>query len=105
MSILDRNIIDIINVEGENCFLIISDHLMWNEEHFSFLKDKVNLYIYYLESGQVYLNTPKAKGKNIVIKLICKFKPRMSDMIVLDNLKETLKSYKINFIYEYEDSI
>ncbi|AWI51299.1 hypothetical protein DDU33_07290 [Actinobacillus porcitonsillarum] len=100
MSILDKNSIDIINIEGNQCFLIITDHLEWNDEHLYFLKDKLNLYLYYLESGEVYLNTSEAKEKEMVIKLICKFKPRKYDMIILNNIKDALKTQNVDFIYE-----
>ena len=40
MSILDKNSIDIINVENEKCVLIITDHLEWDGEHLNFLKEK-----------------------------------------------------------------
>ncbi|MDP0347998.1 DUF6572 domain-containing protein [Glaesserella parasuis] len=53
-----------------------------------------------MESGEVYLNTSEAKEKEMVIKLICKFKPRKYDMIILNNIKDALKNQNVDFIYE-----
>lgn len=100
MSILEKDMIDIINIEGDKCILIITDHLKWEGEHFTFLKDKINLYLHYLETGQVYLNTPDAKGKIMLIKLLCKFPPKKEDRVVLDKIKEALCSNGMIFNYE-----
>ena len=102
MSILDQNSIDIINVENEQCVLIIIDHLEWNDEyeHLNLIKKKINLYIYYIESGQIYRETPGVEGKKITIKLICKFTPKPDDIVVLDKINKLLHDNYINFMYE-----
>ncbi|MCG8332078.1 MAG: hypothetical protein MI974_30610 [Chitinophagales bacterium] len=73
MSILDSRKVDFIGIEvGSNdVILTISDHLDWknSEFHLEKLQNKINNYIKFYESGQIYEDYPNAKGKNIIIAL------------------------------------
>ncbi|GAB2915211.1 hypothetical protein GCM10027093_62270 [Paraburkholderia jirisanensis] len=67
MSILDTNVIDVVGIDTPNGIVrsAISDHLGWDEaehDHLVLLQDKINTYLVYLESGQVYENNPNSKG-------------------------------------------
>ncbi|WP_321784408.1 DUF6572 domain-containing protein [Paraburkholderia sp. J94] len=78
MSILDTNIIDVIGIDVPNGIvrLGISDHLAWDEDengHLILLQDKINTYLVYLESGQVYENNPNTKGCKFEIELVAKY--------------------------------
>jgi hypothetical protein len=46
--------------------LTISDHLDWDEdegEHLLVLQNKLNTYLEFIESGQIYAKVPQAVGK------------------------------------------
>lgn len=77
MSILDKNKIDSIgiNKDNENVMLGISDHLDWSNEyeHLIMLQDKINSYLNFIESGEIYESYPKAKDRNIEIILYAKY--------------------------------
>jgi hypothetical protein len=76
MSVEDRNKIDIIFLEEENhrVVLVITDHLNWKEdmdegEHLLLLQNKINAYLYFIESGQMVQNTPEWKDIPVVIQV------------------------------------
>ncbi|NLP65386.1 DUF6572 domain-containing protein [Paraburkholderia sacchari] len=78
MSILDTNVVDVIGIDAPNGIarLGISDHLRWDEaehDHLVLLQDKINTYLMYLESGQVYENNPNTKGCKFEIELVAKY--------------------------------
>jgi hypothetical protein len=56
--------------------LIICDHLDWTEnegEHLILLQEKLNSYLAFIESGEIYTKLPNAIGKRIVIEVTGKF--------------------------------
>jgi hypothetical protein len=56
--------------------LVISDHLDWDEnegEHLLLLQDKLNTYLEFVESGQLYAEYPRAAGKRVIFYVMAKF--------------------------------
>jgi hypothetical protein len=77
MTVEDVDKIDFVTGEPKSgdVFLTISDHLDWDEnegEHLFVLQKKLNTYLEFIESGQVYAKFPRALGKKIVIQVIGK---------------------------------
>src|SRR5690349_4720495 len=79
MTIEQRNVVDIIGVNEKSgrVVLAVSDHLEWSDdsEHLMMLQDKLNDYLSYIESGELYESFPKATGKEIEIRVVHKFVP------------------------------
>ncbi|WP_342599697.1 DUF6572 domain-containing protein [Psychrobacillus sp. FSL H8-0483] len=77
MSIEDKDKIDAIGVNEEEKLvtLAITDHLDWENEydHLIMLQEKINLYLSFLESGEIYESCPSAKDKKFEIKLFSKY--------------------------------
>jgi len=78
MTVEDIDKIDFATIERKSgdVTLTISDHLEWDEnegEHLLVLQDKLNAYLYCIESGQLYAQLPKADGRKIVIQVVGKF--------------------------------
>jgi hypothetical protein len=78
MSILDTNVVDVIGIDPPNRItrLGISDHLKWDEaepDHLVLLQEKINTYLVYLESGQIYENNPNTKNCKFEIELVAKY--------------------------------
>lgn len=78
MSILETNVIDVIGVDPEKGIarLGISDHLEWGVgevEHLNLLQDKINSYLRFLESGEIYDHYPDARHCQCEIELIAKY--------------------------------
>ena len=64
------------NRKNGDVLLVISDHLDWNEnegEHLLVLQGKLNTYLEFIESGQIYVKFPQAAGRKIVIQVMGKF--------------------------------
>ena len=81
MTIEQANVVDIIgtNPETNQVLLVISDHLEWTGDdqsdkfHMYLLQYKFNLYLEFIESGEIYQKYPDAAGKEVVIKIMAKF--------------------------------
>lgn len=100
MSIFDRDCIDILSIEEDNCLLVMTNHLEWADEHLFLIQDKINVYLHYIEEGQLYKDNPEAKGKRVVIKLVCKFAIPEEYILVFDKFREMLFDYNVAFLYE-----
>ena len=58
--------------------LTITDHLEWtgdDTEHISLLQAKLNSYLRFVESGEIYQSYPNAKGRQILIDIVGKYSP------------------------------
>ncbi len=78
MSIEQTGIVDFVNVDPKSgdVWLTISDHLPWDHgegEHLILLQDKLNAYLRFIESGEMFKEIPETKGRKVVINLIGKF--------------------------------
>ena len=78
MTIEQTRVVDFVAFDkaGDDAFLAISNHLVWDEnegEHLFLLQDKLNAYLEFIESGQLYVHYPHLKGKKIAIKLYNKY--------------------------------
>lgn len=74
MTIEQPKIIDFVALDkdNENAWLILIDHLVWDaeeREHLFMLQEKLNVYLHYIESGQLYDDFPKAVGRKIGIRV------------------------------------
>ena len=78
MSIDQTDTIDFATIDkaSGDLWLTISDHLPWegNEgNHLALLQNKLNAYLRFIESGEVFKKVPDAEGRSIVINLVGKF--------------------------------
>ena len=77
MGIEESDKIDIVgkNKSTGQLTLFISDHLDWQDEeaHLIALQDKINTYIAYIESGQVWERYPEATGSEMKIEVVGKY--------------------------------
>jgi hypothetical protein len=81
MSIDQANVVDLIatSPDDRKVILLISDHLEWtgdhksDMEHMYQLQQKVNTYLEFLESGDIYRKYPTAAGKSISIRISAKY--------------------------------
>ncbi|MNI54757.1 hypothetical protein D3C73_1096690 [compost metagenome] len=102
MSVIDKNKIDGIGKsKSENKLaLMIADHLDWENElqHLTFLQDKLNAYISFIESGQVYSLYPDAKSVDgFIFDLRLAYKPTENCNELLDFFRKSMRNLKIEF--------
>ena len=76
MSITELEKIDFISIDPKGLVrLTISDHLDWDDEelHLRTLQDKINRYIEFIESRQIYEKYSDAEGKELRIDVVSKY--------------------------------
>ena len=77
MAIDNTDKIDVISINTRTDYVVltISDHLDWSDEyaHLILLQEKLNHYVAFVESGEIYEVYPKAKGRKIVIQVVKKY--------------------------------
>src|SRR5690242_14956767 len=75
MTIYQTDVVDYtaINPKTDEVMLIITDHLGWADEekpeHMYLLQEKINKYLAFIESGEILEKYPKARGRQIVIRV------------------------------------
>jgi hypothetical protein len=77
VSIDNPNVIDAISTgkSGGEVILSLFDHLDWEDEyeHLLLLQNKINAYISFIESGQIFDEYPNAISKDLVIEVVSKY--------------------------------
>lgn len=107
MSIDQTEVIDSIGIDRakNEAQLIIADHLEWNcdekldKEHMYLLQEKINTYLRFIESGEIYEAYPKSRNKALVIRLVGKYDMCESAMIFFKRVEDALSKsgHKITF--------
>lgn len=103
MAVDQTNVVDFISIDRETGTIVlsISDHLDWeDDEHIFRLQDKLDTYINFIESGQLYRKYPDMKGKNVKISILFKFQPNATALHFLGHVREVLENseYQFNFL-------
>lgn len=100
MSITQIDIIDIISTTPNGrVMLTISDHLPWDKEneHLLLLQEKLNKYLQFIESGEIFESYPAAKNKTIIISVSIQYEPNEDALIFLTQCKEVISNAGIDF--------
>lgn len=104
MSINEINVIDSVIESSESLesVLLITDHLDWNEpkKHMLVLQDKINAYIRFIESEQIYENFPNSKGKSLKIVVAAYYDLPEEGMVYYKNVNNFL-SDNLNISIEF----
>lgn len=82
MSIDQSKVVDFCGISKADgcCVLMISDDREWNDwEHLLALQEKLNNYLAFIESGEIYAARPEARGLAIEICIRCRFTPEGED--------------------------
>jgi len=95
MSVDQKDTVDLISTlpDGE-VLLTISDHLPWDEnnEHLLVLQDKLNSYLIFIESGEIFESYSTAKNKSFIIEVVMKYKPNEVALVFLTQCKDTIEN-------------
>ena len=104
MSIDQTDVVDSISLDprSDEIYLTISDHLPWAEDaktHMFLLQEKVNEYLRFIESGEIYETYPAAKGRPLVIEVVGKYRMNREAEAFFERVVDFLHSagYKIQF--------
>lgn len=104
MSIEEVNKVDIIGTDKKsgNIILTISDHLDWDSDiyHEEVLQEKLNGYISFIESGEIYNEYPESKDRKIIIKIVSKYQYPKRGLDFLEKVTPILSSIGVGLEYE-----
>lgn len=101
MSIEDQDSVDVIGVnESGIVVLTISDHLKWDDDHLYLLQEKINTYLAFIESGEVYETYPNSKGKEFKINVVCKYEPSPAAIQFISKCTTIINQAGFQFGYE-----
>jgi len=103
MSVIETASIDAIGMEKEmqRVFLTIIDPLLWDDQdvHLFTLQEKINTYLYFIESGELHKALPDSKGFDIAIELILKHLPSEQAITFFDKTTQILLDKDIVFVF------
>jgi hypothetical protein len=103
MAIHEAQKIDLLGVDKASGVvrLTISDHLDWSDEldHLSTLQAKINSYLLFLESGEIYEKYPKAIGRSIDIAVVMKYAPSDPGHRFLEQARKVVNDAGFGFTY------
>lgn len=103
MSVTETDKIDAFAIEKETkrVFLTIIDPLLWDDKnvHLFALQEKINTYLYFIESGELGRAMPDSEGLDITIELILKHIPDPQAITFLDQTIQILLDKNIVFVF------
>lgn len=104
MTVEQVNVVDVIGIDKRTgqVILTISDHLDWSDtsEHQAILQAKLNNYLAFVESGEIMERYPDAQGREVVFKVVFKFKPDPKGEKFLLRAREIIKSAGFELLHE-----
>ncbi|MEO0639419.1 MAG: DUF6572 domain-containing protein [Bacteroidota bacterium] len=104
MSIVQTNVIDAIGIDEQSNYVIltISDHLAWDdtESHLQLLQEKLNSYISFYESGEIFHTYPLAIDKDLVIQIIGKYRLNSEGLSFFNQAKRIVSEAKIELRFK-----
>ena len=103
MSVIETDKIDAVGLdkEGQRVFLSIIDSLMWDGDnlHLFTLQEKINSYLFFIESGELQNNFPDALTFTPVIELILRYAPSDEAIAFFDKTMQILLDKGIIFVF------
>ena len=103
MSVDQLDKVDFISTTSEgNVELTISDHLEWDDknEHLLILQNKINAYLNFIESGQIFEEYPNSIDKKLGIELVMRHSPNEIANIFLNKCKTIINKQNIDFSWK-----
>jgi hypothetical protein len=103
MSVEELKVVDIISTTREGrVVLTISDHLDWKEtrDHLLILQEKINSYLAFLESGEIFEKYPDAKNRGLGIKIVFTYQPTSEANFFLRKAKAIVEEAGFGFGFE-----
>ena len=88
MPVGNPDVIDAIGIERESGVAVLTnaDHMEWDDgnQHLLALQVKINRYLDFIETGEIYESYPLAVGKQLRIDVVCRYAPSESGERLLE---------------------
>jgi len=110
MTIEEAGKVDIVALprNRREVILLVADHLPWSDdeqgrlEHVYLLQEKLNSYLRYVESGELYRDFPDAKGRKVVFLVGHKHEIPEDVISLLERMREILADAGIVLRLEHQ---
>lgn len=111
MSVKDPKTIDMWGIpkwDNSKIVLGIANHLPWEGkteqgEHLLALQDKINTYVAFIESGEIYTEIPGALGKSPIIRVQGEYELSEQGEMFIDQATEMLRQANIELEFVLKD--
>jgi|SRR5579864_5033654 len=103
MSVDQTQVIDVVSKDSKGTVVLsISDHLNWDnvKQHLLILQEKINTYLNFVESGEIYEKYPDTKGRPIEIEVRFHYEPSMEARAFLAKVKPIVENSGYSFRFE-----
>ncbi len=103
MSVDQTQVIDVVSKGKDGTIVLsISDHLDWKntKQHLMILQEKINTYLSFVDSGEIYEKYPEAKGHAIQIDVRFHYQPSMEGCAFLAKVKPIVEESGYSFRFE-----
>jgi hypothetical protein len=101
MSVDQPKTIDFVGIDKStgDVVLTISDHLDWTDSnnHQLILQKKINSYLSFIESGEIFESYPDSKGRHPVISVVSQYAPDTDGREFPVNVKSAVEEAGIGF--------
>lgn len=105
MAIDNTEVIDAVAYEGDKLILQLYDHWEFNDEiekdHMFLLQDKLNSYIWYVDSEQYKDTYPDVNLSFFEIQIKFKYQPPDFCLSYIQHVNDKLHKANINIVYEF----
>jgi hypothetical protein len=101
MSMDQENVVDMMGIDRESraVHLTVADDLEWSQEHLMRLQDKLDFYLAFIESGEIFVRYPDAGNRDIKINVLMKFRPTEDALLFLQQATRIIEEAGILFEY------
>jgi hypothetical protein len=103
VSVEQTEVVDIVSIDEKTgeVILTVTDHLDWTEnlKHQFLLQSKLNTYLRFVESGEIFESYPRAINRRIAFCVVFKFTPDPEARAFLARVQEVVASAGIGFSY------
>lgn len=95
MAVETSSTIDAIGVDQLTgaAHLSIIDALPWDDHHLQLIQEKLNAYLGFIETGELYLSYPDAIARELVIDVIMRFRPSRRAELFFEHARTVVESY------------
>ena len=105
MSLEHTNIVDFvaINPTSGKVELTLLDPLPWttdDQDHLFKLQEKLNSYLGFVESGEVFDSYPKARDREISISIVFKYEPTLKAREFLEKAQAAIAEAGMELLHE-----
>lgn len=101
MTVEQAKVVDAIGTDTTTgrVHLTIADHLEWNSDHLVLLQEKLNSYLAFVESGEIYTAYPASTDRAVAIDLVLKYRPNAEAGAFLAQVSSILEGAGLAFHY------